>query len=100
MYISSDSSYTIDLIRNMAGKEFSIAIANLFLNGHTRKSVSERKDILSQVMIEVFIMEISDKVVVSWSSALGRYFVSFGMIIGVLWFLVTECLTRKDCFPK
>lgn len=73
VYISSDSSYTVDLIRNMTRKEFPVVVANLFVRGHTRKGNLDRNAVLSQVMTDMYFMAISDKVVVTWPSSLGRY---------------------------
>lgn len=73
VYISSDSSYTVNLIRNMTSNEFPVVVANLFKRGHTRESAPDKKAILSQVMTDMYFMAISDKVVVTWPSSLGRY---------------------------
>ena len=70
LYISSDSSYIIELIRNKTRQEFPVVTSQLFTKGHTEFVM--KKDITRSVLVDIYYMSMADHVIVTWPSSLGR----------------------------
>ena len=70
LFISSDSSYVIELIRNKTRNEFPVVSSQLFVKGHTEFIMS--KDITRSVLVDMYYMSMADHVIVTWPSSLGR----------------------------
>ena len=74
VYISSDSSKTIQYVRNKTKNEFPVVESLLFEHGHTKKYLAKNKyvNIMKKVLADMYYMSVSDYLLVSWQSSLGR----------------------------
>lgn len=74
VYISSDSSKTIQYIQEKTAKEFPVVESKLYKHGHT-SSFLVKKDyanVMRKVVSDLYYMSICDYSIVSWPSSLGR----------------------------
>ena len=74
VYISSDSSKTIQYIRNQTKKEFPVVESLLYQHGHTSRYLAKKDyaNIMRKVVSDMYYMSICDHLIVSWPSSLGR----------------------------
>ena len=74
VYISSDSSKTIQYIRNQTKNEFPVVESLLFEHGHSSSHLVKKKyvNVMRKVISDMYYMSISDYLLVSWQSSLGR----------------------------
>ena len=74
VYISSDSSKTIQYVRNMTRNEFPVVESLLFEHGHSKMYLAKNKyvNIMKKVLADMYYMSVSDYLLVSWQSSLGR----------------------------
>ena len=74
VYISSDSSKTIQYIRNQTKNEFPVVESLLFEHGHYSSHFVKKKyvNVMRKVISDMYYMSISDYLLVSWQSSLGR----------------------------
>ena len=101
LYISSDSSYVIDLIRNKTRNEFPVVTSQLFQKGHTEFLLDN--DISRNVFVDMYYMSMSDHLFVTWQSSLGRLmcFLSDSRCDAVLdWWKRHKSFTYPTIKPK
>lgn len=74
VYISSDSSKTIQYVRNITRNEFPVVESLLFEHGHSKMYLAKNKyvNIMKKVLADMYYMSVSDYLLVSWQSSLGR----------------------------
>lgn len=70
LFISSDSSYVIDVIKNKTRNEFPVVYSQLYKRGHTELEAG--KEITRNVLIDLYYMSMADHIIVTWPSSLGR----------------------------
>ena len=74
VYISSDSSKTIQYIRNKTTNEFPVVESLLFEHGHSSSHLVKNKytNVMRKVISDMYYMSVCDYLLVSWQSSLGR----------------------------
>lgn len=72
VYVSSDSSSVIKILRNHTQKEYPIVESTLFKHGHTSLTKEDPVEVTSKVLSDLYFMTTCDRVIVTWPSSLGR----------------------------
>lgn len=70
LFISSDSSSVIEIIKNKTHNLFPVVSSQLFMKGHT--AMTRSINIKQSVLIDMYYMSMADHVIVTWPSSLGR----------------------------
>lgn len=71
VYISSDSSYTINYIRNKTRKMFPVIESLIYKHGHSVVFKSY-VPVMNKVISDFYYMSISDYLLVTWPSSMGK----------------------------